>query len=132
MKISNRKVNKHLLYSRKLWRKLGSCWKPSSRVELHVKFIAEVSFVNRCCQNLCAIKMTVGNPPEVARSDKLRCNRAASCFSIIGTRIFQKFPTVITRITKQILIFRSHIPMVLMEIMVAMCNGSGTRRCEPW
>ena len=52
--------------------------------------------------------------------------KATSCFRIIGLRIFEDFLTVITKIIKQFLIF-SRIPMVLKEIMVAMCNGSGTR-----
>ena len=120
--------------------KSGSCWEPSSRVELHENFLAKVSFVSRCCQDLWAIKKrsrlppvknAVANPPEVTRFDKLRYNRATSCFGIIGPHIFEDSLTVITRITKQFLIFRSCILMVLMEVMVAMCNGSGTR-CEPW
>ena len=64
-------------------------------MELHANFLAEFSFVSRCCQDLWAIKKrrygrfhpvknAVENPPEVTRSDKLRCNRATSCFSIIG------------------------------------------------
>ena len=35
--------------------KSGSCWEPSARVELHEKFLAEDSFVTRCCQELWAI-----------------------------------------------------------------------------
>ena len=62
----------------------------------------------------------VVNPSEVTRSNKLRCNRAKGCFGIIGPRIFEDFLTVIMTITKQFLIFRSGILMVLLAIM--MCN----------
>ena len=76
----------------------------------------EVSFVSICCQDIWTIKKrrygilhtvknAVANPPEVTRSDKLRCNRATSCISIIGPRLFEDSLTVITRFTKQFLIF---------------------------
>ena len=114
-------------------------------MELHEKFLAEVSFVSRCCQDLWAIKKrryrrlspvknAAAIPPEVMRSDKLRCNRAASCFSIIGRRIFEDSLTVVTRITQRFLIFRSRISMVLIEIMVATYNAAaqGVNQGEEW
>ena len=68
-----------------------SYWEPSSRVVLHEKFLAEVSFVSKCCQDIWTVKgmvppvkNTVANHAEVMRSDKLRCNRVTSCLSIIG------------------------------------------------
>ena len=54
--------------------KSGSCWEPSSRMELHVKFLAKRSY-GRPVKNAVA--------PEVTRSDKLRCNKATSCFSTV-------------------------------------------------
>jgi hypothetical protein len=78
------------------------------------------------------VKNTVTDPPEVTRSNTLRCNRVTSCFSITGPRLCDDALTVIARIVKQFLIFRSCIPMVPMEIMVAMCNGGSTRWYEPW
>ena len=75
------------------------------------------------------VKNAVANPPEVMRSDKLRCNRATSCFGIIGPRIFEESVTVITRITKQFLMVMSCIPMVLMEIMAV---SQGMNDSEDW
>ena len=62
------------------------------------------------------VKNAVAYPPEVTRSNKLRCNRAMSCFSIIGPCIFEVSLTVITRITKQFLIFRTRIPIEIMVV----------------
>ena len=111
-----------------------SCWEPSSRVEFHAKSLTKRLVLSVDVARTIKkwrydrfppVENVVANPPEVARSDKLRCNRAMS-------RIFEDFLTVITRITKHFLISRSRIPMMLMEIMDAMCNGCGTRRCGPW
>ena len=61
-------------------------------VELHEKFLAErlalsVDVVSnsgplkRRYGRFPPAKNAVANPPKVMRSDKLRCNRATSCFS---------------------------------------------------
>ena len=112
--------------------KSGSCWEPSSRLGLPVDVVRTSGQLKRGRYGkLPPVKNAVANPPEITRFNKLRCDRAMSCFSIIGPRLIKDSITVITRITKQFLIFRSRIPMVLMEIMVALCNGSDTR-CETW
>ena len=96
--------------------KLGSCWEPSSKVELHDKFLAKrlalsVDVVKASVPlkrvrygRLPLVKNAVANPPEVTRADKLRCNRVTSCFSVIGPHSFEDPLTVITSITKHFLI----------------------------
>ena len=74
-------------------KQLGTIIKGGIAWKIHRK---EVSFISRCCQDHWAIKK-----------------------SIIGLGIFDDSLTMITSITKQFLIFRSRIPMALMEIMVA-------------
>ena len=96
----------------------GSCWEPSSRVELHEKFLAKRlalsiyvawTIKKKMHGRLPHVKNAVANPSEFMRSDKLRCNIATSYFHIIGACIFEDSLTVITRTTKQFLISRSHI-----------------------
>ena len=99
--------------------KSGIAWKiPSKRLALSVDVVSTSGPLKIVGMVDIPVKNAVANPPGVTRSYKLRCNRATSCFSIIGPRIFEDSLTVITRIPKQFPILRSRIPMVLMEIMV--------------
>ena len=75
------------------------------------------------------VKNTVANPPQVTRSDKLRCNSDELFQQKLDLASLRTL--VITRIAKQFRIFRSRIQMVLMEIMFVACNGSDTT-CERW
>ena len=61
------------------------------------------------------VKNAVANSPEVTRSYKLRCNRATSCFGIIGPHIFEDSLSDYEN-HKTVSYFPES--MVLMEIMV--------------